>query len=71
MFQQIHDCEDCYARVSYTVCEPVHKVYNEDVVVGFYEVQSEMLCKIHDEFQKMKICKESQCDHEVYDGDGD
>ena len=45
MFQQ-----DCYDHV------PVDDVYNEDVVVGFHGVQAEILRKVHDEFQNMKIC---------------
>ncbi|KAL0702801.1 hypothetical protein Bca4012_058923 [Brassica carinata] len=33
----------------------VYDEYKQDVV-GFHEVQSEMLRKVHDEFQKTKIC---------------
>ncbi|KAJ4884204.1 hypothetical protein Rs2_34297 [Raphanus sativus] len=54
MFQQVHDCDYYYDHVSFR--EPVYDEYKEDVVVGFHEVQSEMLRKVHDEFQKMKIC---------------
>ena len=55
MFQQLHDCEDYYDHV-YSVREPLYDVYDEDVVMGFHEVQAEMLRKVHDELQKMKVC---------------
>ncbi|CAN6927309.1 unnamed protein product [Brassica oleracea var. botrytis] len=55
MFQQLHDCEDYYDHV-YSVREPLYDVYDEDVVMGFHEVQTEMLRKVHDELQKMKVC---------------